>query len=106
MKLSTKEINDINSTIYNFGSTAKISTDLATEFQSTTGNNVNVGDICLPITLNRIKTAINKLESKFSSNCCQSNCNSTSTRCQYTTCQGECSCQSFSTGCQSQCRNC
>jgi hypothetical protein len=104
MKLSTSDINSINNSIYMFGSNAKISNELATEFQSNTGNNVNVGDLCLPITLNRIKTAINKLESKFSSNCCQFNCNSTSTKCQYTTCQGQCSCQSFSTSCQTQCK--
>lgn len=102
MILSTKEINNINNTIYSFGTKAKVSTILETQFQSATGNNITKDTPCEPITLNRIKNAINKLESNFSSNCCQSNCNSTSTKCQYTTCQYT-TCQSVSTSCQSQC---
>ena len=105
MKISTKEINNINNTIYAFGTKAKIQTQLATEFQSATGNNVTAGAFCTPITITRIQEAIKKLETNFSYNCCQSNCNSTSTKCQYTVCQYT-TCQSFSTSCQTQCKNC
>ena len=103
--MKASDINKINNSIYSYATKAKIPSQLATEFQSATGNNVAAGDYCQPITINRIKDAINKLESNFSYNCCQSNCNSTSTKCQYTVCQYT-TCQSFSTSCQTQCINC
>lgn len=98
-QLNANEFNQLNSTVYSFGTKAKISETLSTEFQSAIGNNVNAGDTTVIANVDKIRAAINKLETSFSSNCCQTNCNSTSTKCQATTCQYT-TCQSVSTSCQ------
>ena len=63
------------------------------------------GSIAQKVTIDRLTTAINKLEESFSNNCCQSvnnNCCQTCQSCQTTTCQST-TCQS----CQTQsCQSC
>jgi hypothetical protein len=79
--LNANEFNQLNSTVYSFGTNAKISASLSTEFQSAIGNNVYADNHTVITNIDKIREAINKLETSFSSNCCQTNCNSTSTRC-------------------------
>lgn len=68
--------------------------DKAISIQSETKKN----DIIYAVNINELQAAINKLETAFSNNCCQSinlNC-----------CQSQCGCQN-QCACQSQCaRNC
>jgi hypothetical protein len=98
-QLNASNFNNLNANVYKLATNAKIVSALPTEFQSLTGNNVNSSEIVDIINITRIREAINKLESSFSYNCCQSNCNSTSTKCQTTICQYT-TCQSVSTSCQ------
>jgi hypothetical protein len=83
-KIQANELNTESQTIYNLGNTAKILTKLPTQLQTSTGNNVSVGNTATSSQLELIKTAIKTLESNFSNNCCQSNCTShkTSSKCQ------------------------
>ena len=76
--IKSEDINDVNANVYTLGTKAKISTSLDVKFQSSTGNNVNKNDLISLTPVDAIKSAINVLETKFSLNCCQANCNSTS----------------------------
>ena len=96
-KILSSDINNANNTIYNYGTQSKQQSSLPSSLQSSTGNNVTAGSKITPVNIENIKKAINTLEQKFSKNCCQSNCNSTTTSCQqstqvncYTPCQVNC----------------
>lgn len=119
-KLNATDLNNLNATISQFGEQSKYSSSLTSvKLHNSTANNVNVGDIAVPINLENIKEAINILEQKFSLNCCQSQCHQYSTIsscqvcqtintvCQSSTCQSCQGCQSCQRcqSCQSQC-NC
>ena len=120
--LQASDINNLNTTISEYGELSKYSSSLTSvNLHNSTANNVVAGTIVVPINLENLKKAINILEQKFSLNCCQSQCHnystisscqvcqSTNTVCQSSTCQ---SCQGCQTcqgcqSCQSQCRcNC
>lgn len=114
--IKATDINNLNQTVYNYGSQAKINTKLSSQnLDSPTGNNVMSEtkiDNSGIISVKNLQDAIKILETNFSNNCCQSNCNSTtsttscqtcqSTTCQSTTCQRCQTCQGCQT-CQRQC---
>lgn len=79
MSIKASEINSLNNSIYNIGSSSKQLTSLPTNLQSSTGNNVAQKNVIDSISIENLKTAIKTLESKFSNNCCQSQCNATKT---------------------------
>lgn len=69
------QINTMNTTVYQFGTQSKQQSSLPTSLQSAGGNAVS-GTV-KPVNIDNLKTAINTLETKFSSNCCQAQCNAT-----------------------------
>ena len=123
--IKASDLNSNNTAVYTIGSKSQLLSSLSGNNLDTLGkNDVSVGDEIVPVELDNLQKAINILESKFSNNCCQSNCNSFSTIsscqvcqtqtsvCQTQTCQSCQGCQSCqrcqsascqSTSCQSQC---
>ena len=89
--IKNTDVNTLNTTVFNFGSKAKISTKLTNyNLDTITKNNVTSGALAKPLNLENLKSAIKVLESNFSKNCCQAQCNSTITTsscqvCQYST---------------------
>lgn len=69
------QINTMNTTVYQFGTQSKQQSSLPSSLQSAGGNAVS-GTV-KPVNIDNLKTAINTLETKFSSNCCQAQCNAT-----------------------------
>ena len=86
-KIENTDINNSNLSIYSYATKAKVQSSLPSSLQSSTGNNVSEGSKITPVNIENIKNAIKILEKNFSNNCCQSNCNSTSTKCQTVLCQ-------------------
>ena len=69
------QINTMNTTVYQFGTKSKQQSSLPSSLQSAAGNAVS--GVVKTVNINNLKTAINTLETKFSSNCCQAQCNAT-----------------------------
>lgn len=109
--INASDVIGLNNSVYSYGQTAKISNQLPTSLQSSTGNNPPKGSITKPVTLDDLQAAINILEKNFSNNCCQSQCHvySTISSCQVAVCQSA-TCQTatcqYCQGCQSCQKNC
>jgi hypothetical protein len=96
--IKNTDINNANSSVFTIGSNAKLSTKLTNyNLDTKTKNDVAAGSLAKPINLENLKSAIKTLEQNFSNNCCQAQCNATSTK---SSCQV---CQYTSSACQSQC---
>lgn len=100
--IKASDLNANNTAVYTIGSKAQILSSLANNNLDALGkNDVSVGDEIVPIEMDNLQKAINILESKFSNNCCQSDCNTFST---ISSCQV---CQTQTSVCQSQkCQSC
>ena len=89
-KINASDINPLNTSIFSLGTASKQQSSLPSSLQSSSGNNVAQNSTVKSVNIQNIKNAINILEQKFSKNCCQANCNYTSTTCQTPTNQGQC----------------
>ena len=83
-QINASDLNSLNTNVYKYGSTAKVTTKLPSSLQSATGNNVAAGNKITTVNIQNIKSAINILEQQFSKNCCQAQCviNSNISTCQ------------------------
>ena len=107
--IQATDINNLNATVYSLGTKSKFDTNLPSNLQTETGNNVEKETKITNVNIVELRKAITILEQKFSNNCCQSQCHTYSTisSCQVEVCQGCEKCQSCEL-CQytSQCKNC
>lgn len=100
--IKNTDVNNLNTTVFNIGSSAKLSTKLTNyNLDTKTKNNVTTGSLAKPLNLENLKSAIKTLESNFSKNCCQAQCNSTITSSFCQVCQDIISKCQYTAACQS-----